>query len=551
MPKKPGKPFKKTVVPRLKESQKLTLLALLISNQRLFDRAADKLTAEHLVAAFPETLAYAAIWRAVTEFYIEHSCIPTRELLEIRIKDVINDNVDDLSSDDADDIESFIEETYEAELPKADSAATVSWVDKTLQKLLTESLADKAARMISSGEGTLTADLPLLLDTIAQEAHKISADESELIGAPLFDTGWEEEKMVVTRTSSVDLIDRFTAGEVSGEVVIIAGPYGSCKSLLAVNSIVCAARRWSAHWHKQKHKGVKNVKRPVAVYVSYETPRAEFRRRFLSNAAKIPYTRLMKMKQLNMLRGPDEVPGKYEENMFSNGHTFVSEKERVASAVKLANDHVAFIDMTGKDPALQHYGQDGIAELQRVIRSMFKDKKDVAPVVMWVDHTAEMADEFAIAHGIDDKEKLQMLRMLPKHLSKLGSEFNMPVYQIHQLSGEANSKGATARLSVTDMEGCKSLARSADFVLLINKPTDAGHTIVSCMKHRRFKPPHKELVVRINGAFMSLRVDDQYVVDSNSRVIMPKSLLSEIHGPDKKAGGSEANKDTFSEEVQG
>lgn len=546
------KQFKKTSVKRLTDSQKLTLLALLISEQKLFDRASDKLTSEHLTAAFPNTLAYSAVWRAVTDFYLEHGCIPSRELLEIRLKEVIDDNSDDLTAEDIDDIDTFLEETFNSELPKADSPSTVSWVDRTLQQLLTESLADRAARLISSGGGTLTADLPSLLDKMAHEAHRIITSDNALLGAPLFGDDWDTQEMVTTRTSGVDVIDRFTSGEVVGEVVIIAGPYGSCKSLLAVNSCVLAAKRWSAIWNKHlQSKSKEQMRRPVVIYVSYETPRAEFQRRVLANAAYIPYQRLMSMKKLSDLRGPGDKPAKYEEKLYAGtSRKHVCEKERAQYATRLANQHIMFVDMTGKDPALQHYGQDGIQELTRVLRSIFDKQKDLQPVVMWVDHTAEMADEYAIANGIDDKDKISMLRMLPKQLSKIGSEFGMPVYQIHQLSGEANSKGSTARLQITDMEGCKSLARSCDFMLLINKPADSSgavHTIMSCVKHRRYKPPQKELVLRIQGTFMSVNVDDKFAIDTNSRLILPRSLMNEIHGPTKKTKST----DTFSQEIQG
>lgn len=528
--------------PRLTDEQKITLLCVLIRNQEMFDQAVSSLTVEHWADALPDSSAYAVIWRVVTEFFVENNCLPARELIELRVQAMLEESPEILSDDEINDAEEFLAEAFESCELDVHAQSTVKWAETSLRNLLSESLADRAAALIRAGDDAVAADLPSLLDSLAQEAHNVSTIGVTGLGGPLFGEGWDSEEAAAVTPSGIDLIDAFTEGEVAGEVTLIAGPYGSCKSLLAVHSCLCAARlhrlRWRKHLDECEATGEKpSMRRPVAVYVSYEMPRKEFRRRLLANAASIPYSRLTRMTQLSELRGDDQPLRRYEEKLFHAkivaGRPVLSERARVEAAAELIDQHIMFIDMTGKQKGLEHYGQAGIVELKGVLHALFPPTGSRWPAVMWVDHTAEMADEQALSIGMDEKAKIMLLRMVPKQLSQLGAHYGMPVYQIHQLSGEANSKGSSARLSLTELEGCRSLARSVDFVLLINKPTADNRAIISCDKHRRCMPKMLERVIRINGAYMRVGLDDNYTIEGSSRTIMPKSVAAGVSRPNR------------------
>ncbi len=538
-----GRPGKHVSRPRLTDEQKLTLLCMLIRNQHVFDQAADRLTVEHLMNALPDSAAYALIWRVVTEFYVEYGCLPAREVIELRIQAMLTEAPEVLNDEEIVDAEQFLAEAFEPNALDPFATSTVRWAEGCLRSLLSESLADRAAALIRSSDDAVASDLPALLDSLSQEAHSVATIGLTGLGGPLFGSGWEDEEMAASRPSGVDIIDAFTNGEVPGEVVLIAGPYGSCKSLLAVHSCICAARlhrrQWQTHLAARKaDKSLPAGRRPMAVYVSYEMPKKEFRRRLLANAANIPYNRLMKVSKLAELRGPGSDLLKYERRLFAaklaTGREVPSELERVQEAARLIDEHIMFVDMTGKDNGLEHYGQEGVPELARALTALFPETGSRWPAVLWIDHTAELADEQALAQGLDDKDKIMLLRMIPKQLAKIGARYQMPVYQIHQLSGEANSKGSSARLSLTEMEGCRSLARSVDFALLINKPTSDRRAIVTCDKHRRFLAKQLERVIRINGAYMRVCLDDSFTIDGSSRAVVPRDLVHGVTKPTYK-----------------
>lgn len=529
----------KSTRPRLTSAHKATMLAVLLRNERLFVQAADRLTAQHLADAMPESAAFAVLWRLASEFFATTGRLPQRRVIESRLETLLQDYPEALTDDEISDVEKFLAEAFGGDLDPDEQSIAI-WAEGCLRQMLTELVADRAAALLRGGTDSVAADLPAILDALSAEAHGVETIGTAGLGGLVFGEGWEDEKMAIARPTQVDILDAFTDGEVPGEVVIIAGPYGSCKSLLAVHSCICAALEYQRQWRrhaksKSSRTGGATCKRQMAVYVSYEMPKHEFRRRVLANAARVPYGRLMSVSSLDKLRGDGEALLDYEHKLFevklATGQPVPSERERVRSAIALINDHVMFVDMTGKNRDLEHFGSGGAQELSRVMQSLFRDGGDSWPGVLWVDHTAEMADEYAQAAGIDDHDKILMLRMLPKNLAKIGTHFGVTVYQIHQLSGAANERGATARLSKTDMEGCRSLGRSADFVLLINKPTNDGRAIMVCDKHRRSKPDRPERVILINGAYMSVGLDDTHVIESSSRLILPASMAHEIARP--------------------
>lgn len=102
-----------------------------------------------------------------------------------------------------------------------------------------------------------------------------------------------------------------------------------------------------------------------------------------------------------------------------------------------------------------------------------------------------------------------------------------------------------ATLRVSDMEGCKSLAREATFCLLINKPTDAAGMPsicrVSIAKCRRGKPKSPEVLVRITGRYMRLGLETEYVIDAANRQIVEKSM-TEVQSKDSAEAAKKGKK---------
>jgi hypothetical protein len=269
--------------------------------------------------------------------------------------------------------------------------------------------------------------------------------------------------------------------------------------------------------------------KPMAVYASYETPIQEFRERCLAFSAQIPRDRLMAMdhRGVGSLRGPGDPPADYEKEEFAEKIAskleFPSERERVLAAAATLNKYVLFLDMTGKTEERQGKGKGGVAELAADCQYELRER-GARLYVLWLDHAASMCEEEMIERELDPSQRRVLLRRIPKMLgTMIAGPMDAGVFVLQQLSGEANSRGSTAKLDHTDSDECKSFGMYLDFAITVTRPNNDRIAIARCTKHRRTPPlPHR--FVRVVGEYNRIDdVSDMYTMEGGGLGIVSKA----------------------------
>ncbi len=519
-----GKPVDPTPQVIVSERMRQEMLAIAVRNPDAFTAIKVRLTPDLMRRV---SQPFAAIWRAALDYHEANGELPDRSLLSAEVSRVIEDENFTLSPSQEQLLDDLIEmifddTTYKA--PVETSRHHAKWAVETAQKLLTQLAAEKMREELSD-PATLVA-LPTMLQAMSEHVEAIQTMSTAGAG-DLFPDGWDVAEQTPVFSTGLSLLDDFIVGMRAKEVYGFMGPYGSCKTTLAVQALVAALASCSDLWqmalasYEEKLEAWEDdgrvgekparPKKPVAVYASYETPIAEFRERCLAFKADVPRSHIVKMdnRGIKSLRGPTDEPLPYEKEKWADAIAkkipILSEQQRVTDAVNKLREHIVFLDMTGKTEARAGKGKGGVPELAAELRFELQER-DAKLYVLWVDHAASMCEEQMEAEEIDSKERRHTLRRIPKLLGKMiAGPMDAPVFCLQQLSGEANSRKTTALVHHTDSDECKSFAMYLDFAITTTVPNAEQVAIFRCTKHRRTPPlPHK--FVRIAGDFN--RVDD-------------------------------------------
>lgn len=101
---------------------------------------------------------------------------------------------------------------------------------------------------------------------------------------------------------------------------------------------------------------------------------------------------------------------------------------------------------------------------------------------------------------------------------KIAIAFHCPVWVLHQLHGDVQSKSPTVPLHHKDAKGARNIGDNSDFAFNIgNREMTKNLVIVSCTKHRRAKGLDKPHIVEYCGEFSAFKFPNKkYVVDSTN-----------------------------------
>lgn len=506
----------------------------------------------HLDAATMQRVSqpFAAIWKATLDYYDENNVLPDHPLLSAEVSRVIDDEYFTLSPGQLDHMNELIELVYDDSAykkPVETSKEHSKWAIDTAQKLLVQLAAEKLKESLDDPASLL--EMPALLQAMSDHVGAIASMSAAQSG-DLFAAGWDVEEQKPLFPTGLDMIDKFIGGMRAAEVYGFLGPYGSCKTTVAVQAVVEAAKQCDlaykaamadhaqavADWEAAGEVGPRPEAppKPMAIYASYETPIGEFRERCLAFLARVPRKRLMEMGAagVNSLAGPDDAPPAYEKDEYAteigNGTIFPCERERVLTAAARLNKFVVFLDMTGKTKERESKGKGGVPELATDVRFELRER-GARLYCLWLDHAASMCEEYMIEKEKDASERRTILRRIPKQLgTMIAGPLNGAVFVLQQLSGEANSRKSTANIDHTDSDECKSFGMYLDFAITCTKPTVEQVSIFRCTKHRRTPPiPHR--FVRVVGEFNRvIDVSDQYTMEGGGAGIVSKALKNNV-----------------------
>jgi len=502
-------------------------LSVILRNKKAFEQVRhfiDPVSIDNCLSNRAITLLYQLVW----DFYKKTNDVPDPIYLTAQIKDLYKNNKLDLTREERNYLQNIFNKIYSVDEKYILEEKNVIIALKQLKELLNKYYDSNLVQSIIRDPENCDID-----DIIAKiQEKKKSLDNIDCADnvEELFPPNWDQEQKYDFIPTFFGPLDRFFGGGMlPEEIYAFMGPFGSCKTTLAIQISVNLAEYASDLYLRGESK---EGKIPVSFFISTETPKSEVRLRILSYAAKIPRERLQftKLSSLCKENRPGAIPEtKYELMLYGNNDKrFISEYERAMAKTELLNKHFIFLDCSGNDPKFPTAGYNGILDVKNFIdRIIQKYENKIYPIFICIDHASGLASR--ILEGNQSKYKLTDLRFILKDIVRtasigLAKHYKVPVFITHQLSGVANTKGPTGRVHHTDAAECKSFAEFVDFAITTSQLTQDKRQLARliCTKHRR-QPPKDHAIVKLLGQFNWLvDVSKDYTIDPSERDFVRK-----------------------------
>jgi hypothetical protein len=536
--------------PRPKKGKMLTpsererMMSAIIRNPAVFDHAREELTPEK----FNETEAiYQIAWNVVLAHHEEFGSLPERDLLMAELQALAEQDDELLTTTEWADLEAWVDEAFDPDVkPAYDSEKYAPVGCKLLRRFLEERLALELKLSVAS-QDRVVRDLPSLLTDMQSQADRIQQIGFVDDGLP-FPEGWEQETGIETFSTGIACLDHFLdGGHAGGECYGFLGPFGSCKTtvgvMLAVQACAMAARMTAA----SNYDGIKRL----AFVVPYESPPGELRMRSLGCAAQVPRKSLKSLKQFGLAGLSDSQHLQdYEKKLFKKSiaanEPVEGEQERAKRCIKLLNEHLRFVDMTGHGKgATRGAGRGGVSEIsRRIAHQLRREPVPSKPIVIVVDYVGVMAKNYQAAKEKDDSALRHFITnagLESKHM--LAAEYDAPCWLLHQLNGKANEKAPAGRLGHTDAAESKSFGENLDAAIVTGTQTQDGLCLFRLTKHRRTAAiPNR--IVKVIGQFNRITdVTGKYTVYNNTiEKVADVKGVSTDSGVAAKATGAKGKK---------
>lgn len=497
----------------LDSTKKDEMLAILIRNSEAYDAVSEILTVEHVRQV---SAGHALLWNVVRNFHEKHNALPSKDNLVAALRNALKANDGLLTDDEKLEVDDFLDYAYDlAEHGEMlEQSKTHVRVAKDTCRQFLEEHAIVDLRDVVLKEDGFALDMPGILERKQAELDVIGTLTEDELEQP-FPRGWDTREAVkLFTTGCPTLDDLMDGGWRAGEVILFLGPYGSCKTTLAVHSTANLIKYAAAEFASDRTLGPdKQKRRPVVVLIFTEGEKQDYRLRLLSNLAQVPWKTLLRMSSIEELCKKKQVActdkTKYEAKEFAEqaaagGEGFLPEYYRVREAIALCNQFLVLLDCTNSEDNQRATGTGGVPEIANLVNAHFREHKDTYPLAFWLDHASALVDRMAEAGGMEVDKMHLMLKRIPRQFKdKVANKWRAPVGILHQLSGEANARSILADLSHADAAGSKQIGEYVDFSFVANKPDGEQMSRIRATKSRR-TPPTTQRVVYVDGAFQRL-----------------------------------------------
>ncbi len=510
-----------------------TMMMIAIRNKQVFGTFKDVLRFEH----FSELdLKYAVVWQVALNHFEESGEMPSKKLLISETDAALYGDADTLSNVEVEDVGQFIEAAFDpAEWDRdvVEDSSYAKWATKRLKRYMEDRLAVKASREVHN-RGRVAVDLPAALMKLHGEAQQIAglAEEGDIEFLP---SGWDADAGIDLFSTYIPFFDKFLGGgHAPGEVYGIMGPFGSCKTTLAIMLAVNGTRHAHAKQAKEDYNG-------YVFYVSFEARIKEMRLRALSYAAEVNRKSLQNMgaegvKSLSTAKSLKKYEKKRFAKALSSDDKVLGEQGRIKRASKYLNSHFIGVDLTGYDAKRRNAGGGFVEEISRIIATELRRRgKNAKATLVVIDYVGAMAKRYLSAIGKDEsflRHYISGAGLRARNL--IADQFDCPVWLIHQFSGEANRRSPGGRYHHTDAAEAKNFAENLDFSFVVGNLTDDGLGQIVATKHRREGAMPAE-VIHVDGLFNTVTYPNkEYVVDPQTHSIKEKDLTTSTAGSLKK-----------------
>ena len=498
------------------ESEKELMLMVLLRDKNAFESVRDRLE----VNSFTEyEQGFRLIWTAVTNLYetLDQE-LPGLNPLMVELQNLIDDYPEELSDDAIENLDAVVRGAFELEPTVTDRRYATAIAERVLQ----EKLVEKVRTILETGVD-FPRNLPGLLGEYADRSAEVANLQPCDVGSP-FPEGWEGDlsEGIKRKSTCVPFLDYFLGGgHAPGEVYLVLGPYGSCKTALAVQGSIRAAI------HEQSlQKERQDDKIGLCYLFAYEAKFDEMRLRGLSCAAQVHYPGLLAhgVSKLSTTGDLKEYELKRFSTQLQQGAAVVGERERIKHYTQILNVNWRPIDMTGTaktgSSASSARGTGLVPEIAAIIKNDLDSNPNAYCAGVWVDYIGAMAERHIESRGLDHGELRHLVKNAPLHLTnKVAQVFQCPVWVFHQYSGSANSRKPGVKMHHTDASEAKNVGENAAFIFNIGPKTSDELCTLELSKGRREKI-REQTIIRIDGEFQTvLETKGQYMVDPISKMI--------------------------------
>lgn len=538
------------VLPRrglLSQRKKETMLAVLLRNEEVFAQLVPQL---HVRDVRSVSDAHAAVYRAALAFHQAHGCLPNKPQLKDQCQQLIDDFPVQLSHAECSAMEAFVDLVFDKkEWGKKDLASDATYAAFAIASFKQFREEVLAVELQSKFDGArVPVDLAGCIRNVLQKVDEVKSLD---IGPakPIFGPGWRQRQRAAVAPTGLSVFDSFTGGGLrKKESLLFMAPYGSCKTVISVMGLVEGAKL-----SQMMTNAPDNVEGHIykSVLASYEMPLEELQERCLAYLARVPRSRLEEIGDMDdpekgLRTGTELLP--YEKKAFrrdlAKNVNIPTELQRVEAAEELLNKHAVFIDMTGGNADEPERGSGGVQELAAVLRAEQRHDPKLVFEYVWIDHLAAMIEQQLGAievMNLGESTRRYLIRQSALQITKLiAKRFDVPVVVLHQLSGDANSRGPVAKVHHTDGDECRTVGMPFDFAIVSGSPTEDNERlcVFDMSKHRR-RPPRQRQIVRVRGDFNQItNVSNKYTVDYNTRRIVTveeaESVVKPTHKKPKK-----------------
>ena len=503
---------------RITPEEKRTLFAILLRSEMAIRAMVDLL--DPLEFAKIDAM-YALPWSCVRDYWLEHKKVLSPRALITEVKARLRRDPDYMSERGKHKLLDFLR--FSLSLVNEDLDADYALVKA--RAYLQDRLHDRYRSVFASKDSTV--DLETVSEDLRRRAAQISHFE---INDDLPDAIPEEIAEEKTERAPLgrSFFDAYLDGGICRqEVLTFMAPYGTAKTLLAVDIAACQGEYWLS-----QHRQNLTPSLGLVFYFSYEEPLSELQIRLISNAAQIPRNRV-KGKLANTLAKREDGLQEYERELFASqirsGIPVPGEYERLTAA-RARTTNVIFKDMTGLEKGESSKVGTGLyTEIYRSICKTTeayekKHKVKAHPAMVIVDYADAAIERYVHAKGLDPIKAPYPIRssFIYNFKNQVLYPLNAAGFVLNQLSGEENAKAPGVPAHHTGAKGAKNFAENANFAIQMSNPRPDGLAVIACTKARRnAQMPHR--VVEIQGRFgRVLDVDDRWTIDPRTKRLLQR-----------------------------
>jgi len=440
-------------------------------------------------------------WFAIKHFSDRFSRLPNLQELRLTLDDLVNSDgnrVDDETFEEIEELLLDVAERGDEEFIHADTARDYTY----------RLLSDRDWREVQSTASVAGKTPQSVRETLEEAAQKAALAES-LSAAGIdssFPEGYENEHVAIHRVPyGLPLIDIYLdGGGAAGEIYLLLGPTGSCKTTLLQQLSIRLALSQLSIWEENNRK----TSLGLVYFVTYELPKQTIQIRAVANVADIPFSVLQNRLPLST----SDTLNDRDRAMFANHlerDLFVpGEIERKRSAERRLNVNWRILDFSGLGREGRMIGGGNLEEIQQRIdadlRTVRRRGLKVHVAGVFVDYLGMMARRHCILQNLDETKYLRsILSNAPDKARRLLSyHFLCPVFMAHQVSANGNALKPGVIPDKSLSAECKTLPENCDFVFVAAKTTDDDKklTRLNCQKARRadWQPP---VTLQVQGKY--------------------------------------------------